>query len=235
MTSAIRRSTKSILRAGDWGCVSRFRFPPWAATSCSTMTRKHPTRLNATFAFEAPHGKRKMMELEVRHWITNHEAEIGTGAYGAAAFHAAGLTPQESPRISKFWARKMLKPTPSAISSTDQTVTSAIDGYDAYKTWLTDQVEPGPSGKASGDHLANFIDCVRSRRAEDLHCPIEEGHISTTLVHLANTSYRLGRTLQFDPEQEQVIGDEEATRCCAARIARRMWCRKKCNFLHCPW
>ena len=88
----------------------------------------------------------------------------------------------------------------------------AIDGYDAYKTWLTDQVEPGPSGKASGDHWANFIDSVRSRRAEDLHCPIEEGHISTTLVHLANTSYRLGRTLKFDPEREQVIGDEEATK-----------------------
>ena len=52
----------------------------------------------------------------------------------------------------------------------------------------------------------------RSRRAEDLHCPIEEGHISTTLVHLANASYRLGRTLKFDPERERVIGDEEATR-----------------------
>jgi hypothetical protein len=59
---------------------------------------------------------------------------------------------------------------------------------------------------------ANFIDCVRSRRAEDLHCSIEEGHISTTLVHLANTSYRLGRTLKFDPEREQVIGDDEATK-----------------------
>ncbi len=42
----------------------------------------------------------------------------------------------------------------------------AIDGYDAYRTWLTDDVEPGPHGKASGDHYANFIDCVRSRDAE---------------------------------------------------------------------
>jgi hypothetical protein len=88
----------------------------------------------------------------------------------------------------------------------------AVDGYDAYKTWITDQVEPGPSGKAAGDHYANFIDCVRSRRAQDIHCPIEEAHISTTLVHLANASYRLGRTLRFDPAQEQVIGDEEANR-----------------------
>ena len=29
-------------------------------------------------------------------------------------------------------------------------------------------------------------------------------------MHLANASYRLGRTLNFDPETEQVIGDEEA-------------------------
>ena len=75
---------------------------------------------------------------------------------------------------------------------------------------LTNQAEPGPSGKASGDHFANFVDCIRSRRAEDIHSPIEEAHISTTLVHLANASYRLGRTLRFDPEQEQVINDEEA-------------------------
>jgi len=88
----------------------------------------------------------------------------------------------------------------------------AIDGYDAYKTWLTDQAEPGPSGSGAGDHYANFIDCIRSRRAEDIHSPVEEAHISTTLVHLANASYRLGRTLKFDPAQEQVVGDDEANR-----------------------
>jgi hypothetical protein len=32
------------------------------------------------------------------------------------------------------------------------------------------------------------------------------------LVHLANASYRLRRALQFDPETEQVIGDDEANR-----------------------
>ena len=88
----------------------------------------------------------------------------------------------------------------------------AVDGYDSYKTWVTDEVTPGPSGKASGDHYANFIDCVRSRRAQDIHSPIEEAHISTTLVHLANASYRLGRALRFDTAQESVIGDDEANR-----------------------
>jgi len=45
---------------------------------------------------------------------------------------------------------------------------------------------------------------------EDLNAPIEEGHVSCTLVHLANASYRLGRSLRFDPEAEQVTGDDEA-------------------------
>jgi hypothetical protein len=34
--------------------------------------------------------------------------------------------------------------------------------------------------------------------------------MSTALVHLANASYRLGRTLNFDPETQQVKGDDEA-------------------------
>ena len=68
----------------------------------------------------------------------------------------------------------------------------------------------GPAGHGRGDHFANFIDCVRSRKAEELNAPSEEGHISCSLVHLANVSYRLGRSLCFDPKAEQVIGDEEA-------------------------
>jgi len=53
---------------------------------------------------------------------------------------------------------------------------------------------------------------VVSRNKADLNAPIEEGHISCGLVHLANASYRLGRTLNFNPETQQVIGDEEANK-----------------------
>jgi predicted dehydrogenase len=174
-----------------------------------------PNTLNATFCFGDANGKRKMMELEVRHWITNHEAEVGTGAYGASAVPAAGLT--ADPKKKPADAQKSLGPKDAKTNTVGNLFYGsngylAIDGYDAYKTWITDQVEPGPHGKASGDHYANFIDCVRSRRSQDIHSPIEEAHISTTLVHLANASYRLGRTLKFDPAQEQVIGDDEANR-----------------------
>jgi len=169
-----------------------------------------PNTLNVGVVFDEPNGKRKMMEIEVRHWITNHEAEIGTGAYGTGGVPAAGLA-------KKADAKQILGPQDATTNTIGNIFYGskgylALDGYDSYKSWITNQAEPGPSGKGAGDHWANFIDCVRSRRAEDLHCPIEEGHISTTLVHLSNASYRLGRSLKFDPVKEEVVGDAEATR-----------------------
>jgi predicted dehydrogenase len=174
-----------------------------------------PNTLHATLCFDSAPGKRKMMELEVRHWITNHEAEIGSGAYGASTVPPAGITADASKKPAD--KQQSLGPKDAKTNTVGNLFYGskgylAIDGYDSYKTWLTDQAEPGPHGKASGDHYANFVDCVRSRRAEDIHSPIEEAHISTTLVHLVNASYRLGRTLRFDPRQEQVIGDDEANR-----------------------
>jgi len=76
--------------------------------------------------------------------------------------------------------------------------------------------EPGPAIEESGEpkvsHFQNFIDCVRSRKTEDLHCEILDGHMSATLCHLANISFRTGRKLVFNPETEKFVGDEEANR-----------------------
>jgi hypothetical protein len=88
----------------------------------------------------------------------------------------------------------------------------AIADYDSYKSFLGDQNEPGPAKHQgiTNEHFVNFIDCMRSRDAQNLHAPILEGHLSATLVHLGNASYRLGRTLNYDPEKEEVVGDKEA-------------------------
>jgi predicted dehydrogenase len=182
-----------------------------------------PNVLNATYYFDEPNGKRKMMELEIRPWITNHEAEIGTGFYKSKGIPAAGLAaaaPAAKPEPVKSSIAD-LKPALGPVDNKTNTIGNlfygsegylGIDGYDSYKSWLGKNVKPGPEATATGDHFANFIDCVRSRRASDIHCPIEEAHMSTTLVHLANVSYRLGRALKFDPVREQVINDDEANR-----------------------
>src|SRR5262249_13641527 len=152
----------------------------------------------------------------VRHWSTNHEAEIGT--WGKSTLPPAGLdtTAKAAPGgDSKSGAS--LGPAsgkPGTIGNIFYGPKGylAIQEYESYKSWLGEKNEPGPEGQGKEHHFANFIDCVRSRKKEDLGAPVEEGHISCTLVHLANTSYRLGRTLRFDPVKEEVIGDAEANR-----------------------
>ena len=86
----------------------------------------------------------------------------------------------------------------------------AMNGYDSYKTWIGEEQEPGPSREAGGNNWANFIECVKSRKKENLNAPIEEGLISCTLLHLGNAAYRVGRALKFDPVKQEVIDDKEA-------------------------
>jgi predicted dehydrogenase len=166
-----------------------------------------PNVLNCAYEFDMPDGKRRLMEFEVRHWMTNHEAEIGAFG-GGSELPPAGLTPA--------------KPSgPGPASGKPGTIGNlfygpdgylAIQEYASYKYWLGEKQTPSQVVHGKETHFANFIDCVRSRKKEDLNAPAEEGHISATLVHLANVSYRLGRTLKFDPATEQVIGDDEANR-----------------------
>ncbi len=162
-----------------------------------------PNSLNCAFEFHMPDGKKRMLEFEVRHWITNPEAQIGMPGFveGAAALpRMAGVSASKQPKSmcgNLFYGSKGYM---------------AMTGYESYRTWLGEEQEPGPSVTRGGDCWANFVQCVRSRRKEDVLAPIEEAHLTCTLIHLANTSYRLGRTLNFDPETERVIGDEEAYR-----------------------
>ena len=143
-----------------------------------------PNTLSASFEFNDG-GVKKMLEFEVRHWITNHEAGImdnGSATVGATFYGSKGYL---------------------ALWSED-------DGK--YYSFLGREQKPGPSGSDLGNHFGNFIDAVRSRKHSDLNAPIEEGAISTTLVHLANISYRLGRTLNVDAASYSCTGDEEANR-----------------------
>ena len=169
-----------------------------------------PNILNCSFEFDGADGKRRMLEFEVRHWITNHEAQIGT--LGQSSIPPAGLSAASKPARAKEPALGPATGKPGTIGNIYYGSKGylAIHEYETYKTYLGEREEPGPSGHGGERHFANFIDCVRSRKKHELGAPVEEGHISATLVHLANVSYRLGRSLNFDPVTEQVIGDKEA-------------------------
>ena len=58
--------------------------------------------------------------------------------------------------------------------------------------------------KGAGNHHANFIDAMRSRKESDLNCPLLQGHLSSALVHLANNSYRTGRAMKPGDIRDQL-------------------------------
>jgi len=66
--------------------------------------------------------------------------------------------------------------------------------------------------RAAGGHFANFIKAVRAGDPKLLTCPIEVGYMSSALPLLANISYRLDRSLIFDPGKEKFAGDKQADR-----------------------
>jgi predicted dehydrogenase len=142
-----------------------------------------PNTLSCAFEFNEE-GKRRLLEFEVRHWLTNPEADItergSTNSIGNIFYGSKGYV--------------------------------AVDTYTSYKSWVGKQRTPGPARNAGGDHFLNFIEAVRSRKRESLNAEIEQGAISTVLVHLANISYRVGRTIDFDAKTMTCKGDAEANK-----------------------
>jgi hypothetical protein len=80
------------------------------------------------------------------------------------------------------------------------------------KSILRSRIGPNePHLYESRDHYRNFIDCMISRKATA--APVETAHRSITICHLGNIAMRLGRkSLRWDPETEQVVGDDEAAK-----------------------
>jgi predicted dehydrogenase len=148
-----------------------------------------PNTMVATFEFDE--DVRKMLVFEVRHWITNSEADILSVA------------------------DKMSGP----AAGTHATVGDVIygsKGYlstaNGYETFLGKEHQPGPkaANDDAGNNWANFIQAVRSRKQSDLNAPLDEAVPSVVLIHLANISYRLGRSLRFDSKTMTCTGDAEA-------------------------
>lgn len=73
-------------------------------------------------------------------------------------------------------------------------------------------------------HVKNLVEAIRA--GKPLNADALTGHLSTSLCHLGNIATRLGRSLTFDPDTEQIIGDEEANRL-VTRDYRDHWGRPK--------
>ena len=197
-----------------------------------------PNVLNASFEFNE-NGKTKMLEFEVRHWLTNREYIVPNTGGGAGAGRGTGGGAGAG-RGAGAGAEAGRGPVPGRgpggpggalaggmggggtignlyYGSNGYLV---IDNYNKYFSFIGREQAPGPTATKSDTHFQNFLDAVRAHKKEMLNCEVEEGAASTILVHLANISYRLGRTVHFDPKTLTCVNDPEANKL-ATRVYRK--------------
>ena len=82
----------------------------------------------------------------------------------------------------------------------------------------TPLTDPKVRLEVSDDHMANFIEAVRTRK--DPISPVEAGHQSAIVGHLIVIALRTGRKLQWDAAKEKFVGDN--AREGNAHLERRM-------------
>jgi predicted dehydrogenase len=70
--------------------------------------------------------------------------------------------------------------------------------------------EPVGLTTEEGGHYGNFIAAIRANDPKVLTCDILEGHLSSTLPHLANISYRVGSQILFDGKTETIKDNKKA-------------------------
>jgi predicted dehydrogenase len=152
-----------------------------------------PNDLIAIFEFPNPSGsgdKKKILQFEVRHWITNRE----------------GIKSDNQQANNTY------------MVSSENTVGNLFYGSLGYmtkdvnewQTYIGKERADGASGGGLGDHYLNFIEAIRANDQKLAMGDIREGFYSCALVHLGNISYRLGRTLEFDPVKMKFINAPDA-------------------------
>jgi len=174
--------------------------------------------------------------LEVVRWALNVKTPTGVSAMGGRyELKDGGETPDTQDVIYSFpgctvtWtASEVSGFEPIRLKQGDQRLKPLIEFHGTKGSmvltregfWVTPQIwtgdeqdgkpamEPISATATGGNHVRNFLDCVKSRKLPN--CDVEEGHQTMVMCHLANISTKLGRTLRWDSAKEEVIGDKEA-------------------------
>jgi len=172
-----------------------------------------PNTLISTF-----HYGDQQIVFEVRNLLTGHEEGLPTEPPRAAA------NPPTAPD-------RYLPPGPRIPSSLENTIGNlfygsqgwmALDdaGFRVYKgakndILLDERAANGTNSTLTGPdtvpHMRNFLDTVRSRNLKNLHADVSVGVMSANLCHLANASFRVGRSLTLEPSGA-VANDEQANK-----------------------
>jgi predicted dehydrogenase len=152
-----------------------------------------PNNQISIFEFPNPDAgddKKKVLQFEVRHWITNRELA----------------------------SEKVIETNNTYMTSSDNEIGNLFYGSKGFMSKTVNEWQvfegkertPTASGSGLDDHYQNFINAIRANDQKLAKADIKEGFYSCALIHLGNISYRLGRTLDFDPKSMTFKNDPEA-------------------------
>ncbi len=152
-----------------------------------------PNNQITVFEFPNPRGgddKKKILQFEVRHGMTNRELA----------------------------SKKAVETTNTYMTSSTNEIGNLFYGSKGFmsKTVNDWQVYEGKeriltaSGSGLENHYQNFINAIRANDRRLAKADIREGVYSCALIHLGNISYRLSRSLDFDPKTMKFKHDDEA-------------------------
>lgn len=98
------------------------------------------------------------------------------------------------------------------FNGTDGTIDISRDFFEASDPTLVEKELTASDTKLyhSDNHYQDFINCIKSRK--NPVSDVEIGHRTASVCNIANITYQLGRTLNWDPVNEEFLNDAEANK-----------------------
>lgn len=165
-------------------------------------------------------GNQGVHQMDIARWaitratgLTGPKSVISLG--GRFGYKDQGQTPNTQLTVFDFGPCKLIfedrglktnKVTNEFLTDAGMIRSGKFFPKDSDKTVALEDVEftVHPNG-----NFGNFIDCVRSRKQEALNAEILEGHLSASLCHLGNISYRLGTDAALDKDAPALATDKD--------------------------
>ncbi len=94
--------------------------------------------------------------------------------------------------------------------SPEQTHSADVSRHEHYTKTMDEKASQDDEAGGTGLHMKNFLDAVRSRDYRRLNADIEIGTRAASFAHLANISYRTGRSLRLDQSTGRFLDAPDA-------------------------
>lgn len=117
----------------------------------------------------------------------------------------------------RLWSSHGIEGRSSGVAFHGESGTLVVD-RGGWKIYDHSENVTADASDLQATHLRDFLDCIKSRRTPCADLQI--GHLASTLCHLGNIAYRIGREVRFDRDGLDCCGDDLANQMLASPSTR---------------